>query len=153
MEHLKFKFIIAYALVISSMSHIAPQLVKLEGSSPHNNNNKGLVQIGNLDSSIELTVTIVTGSLENTRLVASYYSGLDGLSVFGETEIHLKLSGSVESLSNAFDTTFIEYECGGQRGQSKVCFCTNTDISIPATLKSAIIGVLGLENILTMNPN
>ncbi len=83
MEHLKFKFIIAYALVISSMSHITPQLVKLEGSSPHNNNNKGLVKIGDLDSSIELTVTIVTGSLENTRLVSSYYSGLDGLSVFG----------------------------------------------------------------------
>ena len=94
----------------------------------------------------------MTGSLENTRLVASYYSGLEGLSVLGETEMHLKLSGSVESLSNAFGTTFIEYECG-QRGQSKVCFCTNTDISIPVTLKSAIIGVIGLENILTMKPN
>ena len=109
------------------------------------------VKKGNLNPSKILTLAKCTGFLSNTQLVADYYRTIEGLTVFDETEMHFKLTGSVDVISNEFKTSFSEYECG--RTTSKdVCFATNTDISIPQTLQSSIIGVLGLENMLTLTP-
>ena len=63
--------------------------------------------------------------------------------------MHVKIHGSVAYLSQVFNTTFIEYKCPDDR----LCFATNSDVSIPINLKSAIIGVLGVEQILQSKPN
>ena len=67
--------------------------------------------LGALNPSMNLTLTLVTGSLNNTQIVASYYEFIQGLTVFKRTDLDLKLLGSVQTLSRVFNTTFTEYKC------------------------------------------
>jgi kumamolisin len=66
--------------------------------------------------------------------------------------MHLKLNGKVSFLSQIFNTTFVEYKCGNETA-SKKCFASNSEVTIPETLKSSIIGIMGLEQVLNMKPN
>ena len=58
---------------------------------------------------------------------------IEGLTVFDDTEIHFKLTGSVDVLSKEFKTSFSEYECG-KKTSKDVCFATNTEILIPQSI-------------------
>ena len=109
--------------------------------------------IGKLDPTTLLTLTIVTGSSSNTRLVASYYRTVQGIRVFDETDFDLKLTSKVGVFSKEFKTSFIHYECGQNDAKDKICFGINSDIFIPQSLQAAIIGVLGLEDMNTMIPS
>ena len=93
----------------------------------------------------------MTGSLANTQLVSDYYSQHFGdyLTIHDKTEMHVKMHGSVGHLSQVFNTTFKEYSCP----YDGLCFATNSDVSIPSSLQSASIGVLGAEQILQPKPN
>jgi len=131
--------------------------IKFKGSYGHTNHR--LTKIGPLNESLNLTLTIVTGSLENSKLVADHYS-LYGknLTIYEQTTKHVKLNGKVSFLSQIFNTTFVEYKCDfnpyindEQRNRQK-CYAPNSDVSIPVTLKSSIIGILGLE-VLKMQSN
>ena len=124
--------------------------VQLGGSFGHKNH--GLDKLGTLNSAKTLTLTIVTGSLANTQLVASYYKSVQGLTIFDQTDMHLQMKGSVTLLSTVFNTNFIEYKCSNLTTQ-QTCYASSSEVSIPAALKSAIIGILGLEQVLTLKPN
>ena len=142
-------FISLFLLVEYSLNslNLESQTVPLVNSFGHRNN--ALEKLGDLNPAMTLTLTLVTGSMENTQLVASYYQSIQGLTILERTDMHIKLSGSVEVISKAFETTFSEYQCGSS-GQQTVCYASNSEVYVPASLNSAIIGILGLENILTM---
>jgi hypothetical protein len=123
--------------------------IKLMGSYGHKNHR--LAKIGPLDKESNLTLTIVTGSLFNTRRVADYYSSFGkNLTIYEQTSMHVKLNGKVSFLSQLFDTTFVEYKCDNKteirdalRKRQK-CFASNSEVSIPETLKSSIFSIMGL---------
>ena len=120
---------------------------RLEGSFGHVENAFEIV--GQLDLAMNLTLTLVTGSLNNTQLVTSFYQSIQGLTLFDQTDIHLKLIGNVGLISRVFNTSFSEYTCDKQN----VCYASNSEVFIPESLKSAIIGILGLETVLSVKPN
>lgn len=129
----------------------AAEMFKLQGSHVANKPSD-LEMVGPLSSEITLSITIVTGALEKSQSVANYYGSIQGLAITDITEMHVKLNGTVGALSNAFDTTFTEYDCPA-RSVAMACFASDSDISIPAALKSSIIGILGLETIQTARPH
>ena len=147
MEFINYLIIFIYSYVLPPTSESTSNYVKLQGSSLNHLNN--FAKVGELNPATVLTLTIVTGSMSNTQLVADYYRTVEGLTVFDETNMHLKISGSVAVLSKEFNTSFNEYECD----RKDVCFATNSDISIPQSLQSKVIGVLGLENMMTLKPH
>ena len=127
--------------------------VKFDHSFGHKN--FSLHKWKNLNSTKSITLTLVTGSTENTQQVASYYQTIQGLSVFNQTDMHVKLKGSVQIISQEFNTTFSEYNCENntERRRKKTCDASNSEVSVPASIRSAIIGILGLEQVLTVKPN
>jgi hypothetical protein len=155
---MKFQLIICFSLIFHLNAIKNKTQIKLSGSYSHKNHK--LAEIGLLDEETNLTLTIVTGSLNNSQLVADYYSSYGkNLTIYEQTKIHVKLSGKVSFLSQIFNTKFIEYKCdnhtetkGAQRKRQK-CYASNSEVSIPETLKSAIIGIMGLEQVLFMKPN
>ena len=127
-----------------------PNKVPLVGSYGHKNH--GLEKKSNLDPKQNLTLTIVTGSWSNTKKVSSYYSSFKDLTLKDQTEMHVKIQASVASLSQVFNTSFIEYQCPNEK-QKLLCFASSSEVTIPVELKSAILSILGLEQILTFKPN
>jgi len=108
---------------------------------------------GSLDPQTTLTLTIVTGSLTNTHLVSDYYSSMSQITIYDRTKMHLKMKATVAQLSLVFNTTFVEYNCHVINLTHKLCFANTSDISIPVSLKNAIVGILGLEQIVSCKPS
>ena len=127
-----------------------PILVNLEGSYGHQEH--GLKKIDNLNNQLYLTLTIVTGSWSNTELVSKYYSSFEHIKIINKTEMDFKIEGKVLALSQIFNTTFVKYECP-IASNSRVCFASTSEVSIPSQLKSSILGINGLEEVLTLKPN
>ena len=100
---------------------------------------------------MNLTITIVTGSWENTQQVDEYYSSFGYFTISIQTQIHLKMQGTVGRLSQVFNTTFFEYKC--QKNMTLICFASTSVVYIPASLNSAIVGILGLEQVLALKSN
>ena len=125
---------------------ISAKRAPLIGSHGHGKwiTNHAMSRLGLLNSSMTMTLTLVTSSLNNTQLVASYYESIQGLNVFDQTDMHLKLSGSVELFSQVFNTSFSEYACDSKNKQ-KTCFASNTEVFIPASLQPFILGIIGLQ--------
>ena len=71
-------------------------MAKLKGSADHLKKHN-LEPKGFLASQMKLTLTIVTGSLANSELVAKYYSTFNFLTISNQTEMHLKLKGTVNN--------------------------------------------------------
>ena len=109
-------------------------------------------KVGDLDSKMSLTLTIVTGSLHKTQLVSSFYRFIDGLSITYETDMHFKVTGNAELISKVFNTSFSEYKCKPDCGKD-ICYASNSKATLPDPLKSSVVGILGLENIITGNTN
>ena len=126
-------------------------LVPLEKSFGHKNHE--LVQMDILDPQLNLTLTIVTGSMANTQLVSKYYSSFGYFTIWDQTNLHLKMQGSVASIAQVFQTTFVEYKCNTTTTSSTKCFATTSEVHIPNSLQSAILGILGLEKVLSLKPN
>ena len=97
-----------------------------------------------------MILTVVTASLTNSQLVGAFYQSIEGLTISEITSMHVKLKGSVSLMSNLFNTTFSEYKC---IDKNITCHASNSEVYIPVSLKSAIIGILGLETISTAKPN
>ena len=134
--------------LISSFKLNNVKTAKLEHSFGHNSH--GLTKVKDLNQSMEMALTLVTGSMANTQLVASYYETIQGLTLFDLTDMHVKLKGSVVLISQVFNTSFYEYIC--ENGNRKThCFASNSEVSIPESLRTVIIGILGLETILSLN--
>ena len=125
-------------------------LIPLEGSFGHKNHE--LEHSNILDPQLNLTLTIVTGSLAKTQLVSKYYSSFGYFTLEDKTNLHLKLQGSVAHISQVFQTTFIEYKCNDSVASLK-CFASTSEVFIPKFLESAILGILGLEQVLRLNTN
>ena len=153
MEIIKYLLIVITFSCMSLITTLATNYVTLKGSSLQGSLIVGNVIIGKLDPTKVLTLTIVTGSTPNTQLVASYYRAVQGIRVLDETDFDLKLTSSVGVFSKEFKTSFIHYKCDPKDVKDKICYAINSDIFIPQSLQSAIIGVLGLEDINTMIPN
>ena len=110
----------------------------------------------NLDPEINLTLTLVTGSMENTLLVVDYYSSLkddreQNLSLFNiisQTSLHVRMSSKVKYISQVFNTSFLDYKC-----PNKLCYASTSDVYIPVHLNEKIVGILGLEEVLSLKPN
>ena len=120
----------------------------LKGSCEHQKKHN-LTQMGMLNPRATLTLTIVTNSLANTNLVKEYFSSFNKLSLKQEDNLNLKLMGNVSQLSQIFNTTFMEYKCN----MKHTCFASTSDIVIPMSLHGAIVGILGLEQVLNFKPN
>jgi len=94
-------------------------------------------------------MTLVTGSWENTKQVNKYYK--NHFNMVELTDMHAKLRGSVARFSKVFNTTFIEYKCAdNQNNLNLKCFATLSEVSVPVELTSAILGIIGLERVLTL---
>ena len=147
---IKSVYLLAFSLIVDnhvfSTTLPSAQKTPLIGSYGHDIwiKDHAMSQVGRLDSAMILTLTLVTGSLDNTQLVASYYESIEGLTLFDRTDMHLKLSGSVEVISQVFNTSFSEYTCDSKNIQS-ICYASNTEVSIPASLQPFILGIIGLE--------
>jgi subtilase family serine protease len=104
----------SYLLLIVSVIKVfgASNSILLKGSHLSQLDNS-LVIIDNLNLSLNLTLTLVTGSLANTQLVSDYYSQYFShyFTIYDQTEMHVKMHGSVAHLSQVFNTTFVEYKC------------------------------------------
>ena len=150
---MNFKLIIFFTLIFHLNAMKNKTRTKLKDSYGHKGHK--LAKIGPLDKESKLTLTLVTGSLNNSQLVADYYSSFGkNLTIYEQTNMHVKLNGKVSFLSQLFNTTFIEYKCDNhteindaQRKRQK-CYASNSEVSIPETLKSSIIGIMGLEQVL-----
>jgi len=75
------------------------------------------------------------------------------MTITEQNKIHLKLKASVAEFSQVFNTTFVEYKCLINNYTNHVCFASTTEVFIPVSLHTAIIGILGLEQVLTFKPN
>ena len=110
-----------------------------------------LQPLGALDPNMNLTLTLVTGSAINTQLVASYYQSIQGLTFLDRTDVDLKFSGRVQTLSQTLNTSFIEYKCPNDSKQN-VCYASGPNVTLPASLSTVIVGILGLETVITAEP-
>ena len=137
---------INYLTFAQASGHLAP----VRGSADHNDYHN-LEPKGILDDQTILNLTIVTGSLTNTKLVATYFSTFGFLTITDQTKVHLKLHGTVAQFSQVFNTTFVEYHC--EDNYNKMCFATTSEVYLPASLHSAIVGILGLEQVLKQKPH
>jgi kumamolisin len=64
----------------------------------------------------------------------------------------LKIQGTVARFAQVFQTAFVEYKCNTTSSQDK-CFATISEVFIPESLKSSILGILGLEQVLSLTPS
>jgi kumamolisin len=104
---------------------------------------------GSLNSKLFLTLTLVTGSWKKTQLVNRYYKKY--FKIVELTEMHAKVRGSVSRISRVFNTTFIEYvRPKNQRNVNLICFASLSEVTVPVELTSAILGIMGLEQVLTL---
>ena len=126
------------------------KLIPLKNSFVHKDH--GLEKVDILDPQINLTLTIVTGSWPNTQLVSNYYSSFGYFTIWDQTNLHLKIQGSVARFAQVFQTAFFEYKCNTTSSQDK-CYATTSEVLVPASLKSSILGILGLEQVLSIKPN
>jgi kumamolisin len=94
----------------------------------------------------------VSNSITNRALVSSYFASFNSITVKNGTkrENNLKLKGTVEAFSLIFNTTFIEYTCLNYTGK-RATYAISSDVYIPQSLQSAIVGILGLETIVTQD--
>ena len=127
----------------------ALKMVSLDKSYGHKN--KGLKMLAVLNPQIHLTITIVTGTWTNTRVVSEYYSSFKYLKIFEKSSMHFKMKGSVSRFSRVFKTFFKQYECPYET--RLICFATTSQVSVPSFLKRKILGIIGLEQILSLKPN
>jgi len=139
-----------YFLATSVVFSLETNLVNLEGSYGHRDH--GLEKIDHLNPHLKLTLTIVTGTWVNTQLVSEYYSTFENVNIFDKTEMDFKIEGKVFVLSQIFNTTFLEYNCPNLN-MNKTCFASTSEVVIPSNLKSSILGIIGLEQVLTLKPN
>ena len=122
-------------------------MMPLKGS--HGHKQHGLTQLNTLSPLLNLNITIVTGSWTNTQLVSDYYSSLGYFKMIEMTDMHVKMEGTVSRISQVFNTTFFEYECE----TVSICFASTSEVFIPKNLTAAILGILGLEQVLTLKNN
>jgi subtilase family serine protease len=107
-----------------------------------------------LDPEMILKLTLVTGSITNTVLVADYYSSLKGegdsslFEIISQTSLHVQMSSKVKYISQVFSTSFLLYKC-----PNKYCYASTSEVSIPLHLNETILGILGLEEVLSCKPN
>jgi subtilase family serine protease len=133
-------------------------LIKLKNSFGHKNYIEELTNAPltapNLDPEMTLTLTLVTGSMANTIFVADYYSSLKGeydsrlFKIISQTSLHVKMSSKVKHISQVFNTSFLNYKC-----PNKYCYASTSEIYIPLHLNETILGVLGLEEVLSLKTN
>ena len=140
-------FILWTSLILNSLSSL--KLVYLEKSYGHSNIDLDVLDI--LDPQINLTLTLVTGSWESTRLVSQYYTAFGCFNILEKNELHFKIQGNVSDLSTVFKTIFVQYKC--PQKTKLICFATNSKVSIPHYLKSHILGIIGLEQVISLRSN
>ena len=145
---ISFLIIINIFLAIAFVNAKEEKLVRFAKSFGHKEH--GLKKLSNLNPQLSLTLTIVTGSWANTKLVNTYFSSFGFFKVFEQTDMNLKLKGSVSKFSHVFNTTFVNYKCNST--SNLTCYATTNMVSIPSSLQTAIMGILGLEQVLTMEP-
>ena len=139
-----FLIVLTSCLNISSLSG-ETKFVPLENSYGHKD--YGTFEKSRLNPQMNLTLTIVTDSLTNTKRVTQYYSSLGYFYIYDETDMHVKISGSVVKLSLVFNTSFVEVDC--QKNMGSICYASTSEVYIPIHLRTAILGIIGLERVLT----
>jgi hypothetical protein len=128
-------------------------IVKLNNSYGHGN--LKLYETGNLSQNANLTLTLVTGSLDNSKRVAEYYSSFGSLTITSQTNLHVKVKANISEISKVFNISFASYKCpfNVTTKEERTCFASTSMVSIPASLDSAILGIVGLERVLNLKPN
>jgi len=126
-------------------------LAPLLGSSEHNSKHNCQI-VGPLNPQMNLTLTIVTGSMDKTELVAEYFLSFDFLTITDKTEMHFKLKGTVAQFAQVFNTTFIEYSCPNSPSK-QAQYATTSEVYIPQSLHSSIVSILGLETVIKYRPH
>ena len=137
--------IFAHLISIGIISN-APKIANLPGLI----NIHGFDLVGYLDSDTILTLTVVTGSLSNTQIVSSFFQTFEGFNISDQTDMHFKLTGRVSLISQVFNTSFGSYK---SEHNQNVFFASSRKVSIPKSIQTETIAVLGLENVSQMKPN
>ena len=79
-----------------------------------------------LNPQMNLTFTILTNSLTNTKRVTQYYSSLGCFYIYDETDIHVRIIGSIVKLSLVFNATFVEADC--QKNMGSICYTSTSEV-------------------------
>jgi len=146
---LKFSFLWIFILFLNECQS---QMTPLVNSYGHRN--LTLVKTGVLSGNINLTLTLVTGSLNGSQLVAAYYSSL--VKIISQNNLDVKIQANISVLSKVFNTSFATYKCPFNLTSLKLnrtCFATTSMVSIPTSLRTAIVGIVGLEQVLNLTTN
>ena len=143
---MKFIFMILFFAVSSSA--FQSYLVPLRGSHVQIDDKLAVKDI--LNSQMNITITLVTNSSENTQKVYEYYSSFNYFIFNEKTDMHVKMQGMVIHISQVFNVTLLKYEC--KYNATLVCYASTSDAFIPYHLRSSILGILGLEKILIIDP-
>ena len=92
----------------------------------------------------------MTNSSSNKAIVASYFNSFKSLTIKNSTkkENRLVLKGTVADFSNIFNTSFTQYTCVNYT-KKRVPYAISSEAYLPKSLHAAIVGILGLETIIT----
>jgi subtilase family serine protease len=144
--YLTFLFLLMLVLNINECE--SQSMTTLNNSYGHGN--LSLVKTGNLNENINLTLTLVTGSSNNTKLVSAYYLSL--VRIISQNDLDIKIEANVSVLSQVFNTSFATYLCptNSATQSNRTCFASTSMVSIPTSLKTAILGIIGLEQVLNL---
>lgn len=106
--------------------------------------------MGTLAPQTNITIRIVTNSSSNKAIVASYFNSFKSLTIKNSTkkENRLVLKGTVADFSNIFNTSFTQYTCVNYT-KKRVPYAISSEAYLPKSLHAAIVGILGLETIIT----
>jgi kumamolisin len=129
---------------------IYKEVTRLPGSADHNAKPFNCTPVGTLAPQTNITIRIVTNSSSNKAIVASYFSSFKSLKAKNSTkkENRLILKGTVADFSNIFNTSFIEYTCVNYT-KKRIPYAISSEAYLPESLHAAIVGILGLETIIT----
>ena len=144
---LKFSFLWIFILYLNECQS---QMTPLVNSYGHRN--MTLVKTGILSGNINLTLTLVTGSMNGSQLVVAYYSSL--VRIISQNNLDVKIQANISVLSKVFNTSFATYKCPFNLTSLKLnrtCFASTSMVSIPTSLRTAIVGIVGLEQVLNLS--
>ena len=142
------KFVFTFLFLFASHSAFQTNLIPLRGSHVELDDKIAVKDV--LNPQMNITITIVTNSLENTQKVYEYYSSFNYFTFNEKTDMHVKMQGMVIHISQVFNVTLLGCEC--KFNASLVCYASTSDAFIPYHLRTSILGILGLEKILIIDP-
>ena len=109
-----------------------PHMAIINGDAKFHIGNYSCENIGDLESNKIIQLLIITDKKENIEKVADYYKQT-GLNISDKTDIHFKVKGTVDELSDVFNVKFEKFLFN-----NKEIYASKSEISVPDYLADHI---------------